>query len=101
MFFEEKSGKIILNVRLTPNASARRICGVFVDAEGKEYLKISVIAVPEKGKANKELAAFLADVLQVAKMQIKLLYGETDRYKKLEISGEPAIIAEKLSALAR
>ena len=37
---------VVLNVRLTPNASVAQINGCFVDAEGKEFLKISVISVP-------------------------------------------------------
>lgn len=58
MFFREVAEGIILNVRIMPNASVCGARGVFTDADGAEYLKISVVSIPEKGKANKELLSF-------------------------------------------
>jgi len=55
------------------------------DAKGEAFLKINVISVPEKGKANKELLDFLSKMLDIAKSSIKIISGETDRYKKLMI----------------
>ena len=59
--------------------------GVMEDAKGETFLKINVISVPEKGKANKELLDFLSKMLDIAKSSIKIISGETDRYKKLMI----------------
>lgn len=97
MFFEQKDSSIILRVRLTPNSSSCMIKGIFTDASGESFLKLNVVAVPEKGKANQELINFLAKNLKIAKSDIKIISGETDRYKKLEISNLFAI--EKLSDL--
>ena len=47
------------------------------------YLKISVNAVPEKGKANKELIKFLAQKLQVAASLIEIVSGTTEHLKKI------------------
>lgn len=101
MFFEIKEQKIILLVRLTPNSSFCKINGIFTSVDGSEYLKINVFSVPEKGKANKELVAFLAESLKISKSSIKILKGATDNYKKLEISGEVSMITEKLKKLMR
>lgn len=97
MFFEQKDSSIILRVRLTPNSSSCIVKGIFTAATGESFLKLNVVAVPEKGKANQELINFLAKKLRIAKSDIKIISGETDRYKKLEISNLSAI--EKLSAL--
>lgn len=97
MFFEQKGSSIILRVRLTPNSSSCIVKGIFTAVTGENFLKLNVVAVPEKGKANQELINFLAKKLRIAKSDIKIISGETDRYKKLEISNLSAI--EKLSAL--
>lgn len=93
MFWAEKNGKLVLNVRLTPSASCQKVDGVFVDADGGCFLKISVVAVPEKGKANKELIAYLSSLLKLPKSAFNIIYGETDRYKKIEIETD---VSDKL-----
>ena len=51
-------------------------------------MKISVVSIPEKGKANQELIKYLSKALKVAKSQIEIVGGETDRCKKLKINGD-------------
>lgn len=72
-----------MRVRLAPNSSCCKVGGVFVDPNADEWLKISVVSVPEKGKANQELIKFLAKEFKVAKSQIEIIGGELDRYKKI------------------
>ena len=79
-----------------PNSSSCRLNGVFVDSDGLEFLKLCVISVPEKGKANKELIALLAKKFGVAKSQCQIVYGELDRYKKIKIIGEVVRLKEAL-----
>lgn len=99
MFFEKRDDGIVLRVRLTPNASACMLTGIYTDGAGVEFLKVSVCSVPEKGKANKELVAFLAKKLKTAKSAIALVSGNTDRCKKLLIAGGEDI-AERVAGLA-
>ena len=73
----------ILRVRLSPNSSSCKVNGIFINADGAKYLKISVISIPEKGKANKELINFLAKKLKIAKSDIEIISGDTDRMKKV------------------
>ncbi len=49
--------------------------------------------MPEKGKANKELIAFLAKKLKIAKSSIKIISGELDRWKKLTITAPSDLTA--------
>lgn len=58
------------------------------NADGQDYLKISVISVPEKGKANKALIEFLAQKLGVAKSLMIIVSGQTDRFKKILLKTE-------------
>lgn len=99
MVFEEKDNAMILRVRLTPNSSSCCVGGVFNSSDGIKYLKINVNSVPEKGKANKELIAFLAKTLRIAKSSFTIVSGETDRYKKIVINGNTTELAEKLLEL--
>ncbi len=99
MVFEEKDNVIILRVRLTPNSSSCCISGIFISPENVEYLKINVVSVPEKGKANKELIAFLAKVLKIAKSSFIIVGGELDRYKKIMINGNTQELTDKFLEL--
>lgn len=61
MFFREVAEGIILNVRIMPNASVCGARGVFTDADGAEYLKISVVSIPGKGKGQQGIAEFFGE----------------------------------------
>ena len=92
MVFEENPQGLILRVRLAPNSSCCKINGIFADAAGTEWLKISVVSVPEKGKANQELIKFLAGELKVAKSAMEIVGGELDRYKKILLKIDGSVL---------
>ena len=96
MLFEKTDKGFVLRVRITPNSSSRLIKGVFTSAEGAEFLKINIISVPEKGKANRELIDFLAKKLKIPKSAFEIIFGDTDRYKKVLIKAD---IEDKLKEL--
>ena len=50
-------------------------------------LMVKVSAPPVKGKANKELIAFLSRFLDVSKSQIDIIKGHTTRKKIIAIDG--------------
>ncbi len=97
MKFEILTDGIVFRVRLTPNSSVCKENGWWVSPEGDEYLKINVISVPEKGKANQELVKFLSKNLKVAKSNFKIISGELDRYKKILISGNVSELEDRLN----
>ena len=100
MFFESTSQGIILKVRLQPNSSCRRIAGIFTAADGSDFIKINVISIPEKGKANRELLEYLAKKLKLAKSDLQIIAGETDRHKKILIHADEKHILPALQTLA-
>ena len=85
-FFEATKEGYLLRVRLTPNSSLLKTNGLMENANGETFLKINVVSVPEKGKANKELLDFLSKVLEISKSSMEIISGETDRYKKIKIT---------------
>ena len=99
MYFETTKSGILLRVRLSPNSSCCKINGIFTTPDNEDYIKISVISVPERGKANSELISWLSKKLKIAKSDMSIISGELDRYKKIMINTSDEEILNKLKAL--
>lgn len=54
---------------------------------GDGALRVSVTQAPEKGKANKAIAALLAKELKLKKSQVELIAGETAAKKRFLVRG--------------
>lgn len=72
----------LLKVRAVPNAKKTQVVGFLGDA-----VKIKVQAVPEGGRANKELEEFLAKTLSLPRKNVAVRVGETSRDKLIQIEG--------------
>lgn len=81
-------GRVGLAIRVRPGARCTGIVGVKADR-----LVIDVAAMPEKGKANKEVIRFLARALGLRKNQVNIVSGETAREKRVvfEDMGQDAL----------
>lgn len=99
MFCDVLNNEILLRVRLQPNSSSCRISGVFTGVDNSEFLKICVVSVPEKGKANKELIDFLAKKMKIAKSKFEIVSGEFDHYKKIKIIENNDILLRAIDML--
>lgn len=86
-----------LHIRLSPKAARNAIGDWAQDADGQSYLKVSVTAPPEKGKANKALIALLAKEWKLPKTSISLIKGETDRNKILLLHATSPALEQILS----
>lgn len=80
--------KFHLYIKLTPNAKADKIGGIFIDENNQEYLKVSTTVIPEDNKANKQLIKLIAKEYGVPKTSITLIKGHKSRLKLLEIIEE-------------
>ncbi len=76
-----------MRVRLTPRASANRLVGLVAEADGGVALKIMVTAAAEHGKANDALIALLARAWHLAKSDISIVAGASDRRKTVHVAG--------------
>ena len=101
MFYEETDKGIIIRLRLTPNAAATGVKGLFFDEKGIASLKVSVVSPPEKRRANKELIRWLAKTLGTAKSEIEFISGETSHYKKLLIKNGGADVRRQIEEWSR
>jgi uncharacterized protein (TIGR00251 family) len=82
-----------LNVKILPNASRNEILNCLTGV-----WRIKIAAPPEKGKANKELIAFLGEHLKIKKDAILILKGHTSHHKLVGIFGlTPEEIISRLS----
>ena len=85
--WRQEGNAILIAVRLTPRSAREGFKGLWTDEKGATWLQAQVRAVPEKGKANAALIALLADALDVPTGAISLEAGDTNRLKRLRISG--------------
>ena len=74
--------KVKISLRVYPNASRNELVN-FTDG----VLRVKVSAPPSKGKANRELIAFLSRLLGVGKGSINIIKGHTTRNKVVAIDG--------------
>jgi len=63
-----KGGVLYLALKIIPNAQTTKIVEVLNGAE--QVLKIRVAAIPEKGKANREIQKFLKKEFSAKKVEI-------------------------------
>ena len=92
---------VVFAVRLTPKGGRDAVEGWAAASDGSEHLKVRVRAVPENGKANTALVALLAKTLDVSKSAVTIVAGATARLKRIEIAGDPAILAARLEGLSQ
>jgi uncharacterized protein (TIGR00251 family) len=78
----EHAGRIVVKIRVQAGSSANKIVGEFNGA-----LKLKIAAAPERGKANREIAVFLARRLGLSRSDVRLIHGEKARDKQIEIKG--------------
>ena len=74
--------RIRIPVRVAPNAARNEVTGF---ANGVFQIKIA--APPVKGKANRELVAFLSRRLGLGKDGVAIIKGHTSRDKTIAIHG--------------
>ena len=80
-----------ISVHAYPNAAKNEVIG-FTD----DVLRVKISAPPVKGKANKELLAFLCQLLALSKDRIGIIKGHTTRNKIVAIDGMSKEAAIKL-----
>ena len=82
-------------VRLAPRSSSNRVDGVL---DG--VLKVRVTAPAVEGAANTALLALLADELDVARRDVRIVAGATSRQKLVVVDGvEPEAVVARWPGL--
>ena len=73
----DKDKVVTFDVKAVPRASRSAVVGVTIDGA----MKVKITAAPDKGKANEELRAVLAEWFKLPKSNVELLHGETSQRK--------------------
>jgi hypothetical protein len=94
--FSDAAGGLRVAVRLTPKAARDRIGDLAAEADGAVALKVTVTAVPEDGKANAALLRLLSKQWRIARTDMAVVLGATDRRKVILISGDAAELRRRL-----
>lgn len=71
-----------ISLRVYPGAAKNEVLGL---AEG--VLRVKVAAPPVKGKANRELLAFLSRLLGISERDLAITRGQTSRTKTVAVYG--------------
>jgi uncharacterized protein len=79
---QERNGAVVVAVRVQPRASRDEIVG-----EMNGALKIRLQAPAVEDRANEALVEFLARLLKTPKSAVRILSGQRNRSKRLEIGG--------------
>jgi len=77
-----REGRLSLAVRVQPKSRRTEWAGQLADGTWK----VRLAAVPEKGRANAELVAFLARELDVARSAVEIVAGESSRLKQVKVA---------------
>ncbi len=77
-----KKEHTLITVQVQPGASRNQVTRY---ADG--VLHVRIAAPPVRGKANRELIAFLSEVLGVSRSRLSIEKGHTSRRKVIQIEG--------------
>jgi uncharacterized protein (TIGR00251 family) len=82
IFTTRPDGTVRFAVRVQPRSSRACVDGALGDA-----VRVRVHAAPVDGGANADVLEVLADALDLAKRDVRIVSGETSRQKVVEVSG--------------
>lgn len=74
-------GTLMIDIKVIPHASSREVSEWMANGA----LKVKVTAAPEKGRANDEVRAVLAEYLGVPKRSVEVILGHASRQKRVRV----------------
>ena len=90
---QESEEGVVFGAKIVPGSSRTAICGLL---DG--MLKVRVSSPAEKGKANKCLVEYLSKVVGVKKSAVKIVSGERNPVKQVQVLGiSRDILLERLN----
>ncbi len=85
--------RLLVAVKAVPGSARSCVAGLRADR-----LLVKVAAPPDKGKANEELRATLAEALGISKSEIELVSGAASRHKTLSLPDQVEARLRQLAA---
>ncbi|KDO03028.1 A1G_07140 family DUF167 domain protein [Rickettsia tamurae] len=82
--YNSSSNQALLSLKVKPNSN-RNLISDFITINNIPYLKLSIKAVPEQGKANEEIINYLAKEWKLSRSNIEIIKGHTHSLKTILI----------------
>ena len=76
--------RLILAIKVKAGSKSN-VIDKFININNRQYLKISVRAVPEDGKANKAIISFLAKEWRISQDDLEIIIGQKNNLKILAL----------------
>jgi hypothetical protein len=77
-----QAGGLVLDIKVIPRSQTAEVSGAMADGA----LRVRVTAAPEKGRANEEVCAVLAEHLGVPKRSVEVIHGHTSPRKRVRVT---------------
>jgi len=90
-----------LAVRAKPGLKHARASRLVDIGDDERAIEITVAAAARDGKANQAICAQLAKELGLKKTDLTIKTGATGRLKVIEITGDPALLRERITGWLR
>ncbi len=84
---------------MQPASRRNGILGLVEIAEGQWALKIALTAPPVDGKANTALIALLAKTFGLAKRDVEIEHGQSERVKRILLCGDSETLVRRAKSL--
>lgn len=97
-FWRTVADGVSVRVKVQPKSRRPGVQGRSVSGHGP-CLRIGVSEAAEDGRANRAACAVLAAALGVPTSAVTVALGQTSRDKTLHVSGEAALLTERLEIL--
>jgi uncharacterized protein YggU (UPF0235/DUF167 family) len=78
----ERSGSLVIDVKAIPRSRAQEVSDLLTNG----VLKLKVVAAPERGRANDEVCAVVAEYLGVPPGCVEVILGHTSQQKRVRIT---------------
>ena len=95
--FQIAGRNVRLQIYAQPKSSKTAWDGI-IERNGSTWIKLKVSSPPVDGAANKEIQKFLSKEFQAAKSNVRIVQGEKNRLKIIELAG---VDQEKVQAFLR
>jgi hypothetical protein len=79
-----REGGLVLDIKAVPRSRTTEVSDVMANG----VLKVRVTAAPEKGRANEEICALLAEYLGVPKRSVEVIHGHTSPQKRVRVTSQ-------------
>jgi len=77
-----RDGSLVFEIKVLPRAHTRQVSERMADGT----LKVKVTAAPDRGRANEEVCAVIAEYLGVPRRCVEVVVGHTSQKKRVRIT---------------